>query len=246
MGKKFWVFPIEPDMADGVREIAVSLQQDDIGSSDLDSLRRRLVRSLNQIIDAGFEFYYQRPAEYSSLNAVVQGAIQSIIYTIRQSIHMVVQRVFKSMSLEDLRAMANYLDSMVLPPRDQGQPALLAHPLGDSLSRRIDELMDTIRNSDSVSEYDGELYRTFAEVVEVSVRFYYREPTNMVSLNPIAKKAADLGINTTISGVKKILKRVVREVKHEEVSVLPDNIDFLVEERDLDYRVCDPEFIETK
>ncbi len=246
MSERFWVFPIDPEQGESVRQIAVSLQPGDLKKTELERLRKDLVRSLNAVIDSGFEFYYERPSENSSLKPMVQRTIRSIINTVRQAIHLVVQRVFKSMPHADLARMANYMDSMVLPPREEGRPALLAYPLGDELSQRLDELMEMIRQSDQVSDYDQALYRLFTDIVEASVRYYYREPTNMVSLNRFAKKAADVGIDTTIKGIKSILKRVVKEVKHEEVAALPDNIHFLVADRELDYKPCSPDFISEK
>ena len=246
VSERFWVFPIDPGLGETVRQVAVSLQPSDLTKAELERLRKELVRSLNAVIDAGFEFYYQRPSENSSLNPMVLRTIRSIINRVRQAIHLVVQRVFKSMPHEDLARMANYMDSMVLPPREEGKPALLAFPLGNELSERLDALMDAIRHSDKLSDYDQALYRFFVDIVEASVRYYYREPTTMVSLNRFAKKAADLGIDTTVKGVKSILKKVIKEVDHADVSALPDNIHFLVADRELSYQPCSPDFISDK
>lgn len=49
-----------------------------------------------------------------------------------------------------------------------------------------------------------------------------------------------------VKGIKSVIKHVLRDVPREEALALPDNIRFLLAERDFDYPVCEPQFIGNK
>ena len=247
MGSKtYWVFPISKSLGEQIRQLAVDLHQGAISQRQLAMARTDFITHLNAAIDAGFAFYYQVPMENSSsVGPVVRKTVDSIMSAVRHGIHAVVQRVFKNIALQDLQTMAWYLDSMVMRA-ESGERDLLAFPLGDDLTRQLYEVMNHIRSSNQVADYSREVYQLFADIISASVYYYYQLPTGQIALNRIAKKAADVGIGSTVKGIKSVLKHIIKDVDHEEVVMLPDNIHFLIAERDLDYGVCEPVFIKEK
>lgn len=245
MSDTFWVFPVSAELAQDIRQLAVELDGGLSGGAVSD-IRNRFVRTLNVSIDAGFHFYYTVPMEYSrSVGTLVRKTVDSIISAARHGIHLVIQQVFKGLSVRDLQSMAWYLDSMVVPAHSQDK-ALLAFPLKADLVKRLDNLMESIRASDQVATYSRELYGVFSDIIDASVYYYYQKPTNEIHLNRLAKKAADLGIHSTVKGIKSVIKHVLKDVSHEEALALPDNMHFLLAERNLNYLVGEARFIAEK
>lgn len=242
-----WVFPIDKGLQSEVREVAVALHQQHHSDQELQQVRKSFVHALNGVIDAGFDFYYVKPAADSdSLGPMVRRAVDSIMNTVRQAIHLVVQRIFRNMPLANLRVMAYYMDSMILTAPKNEDIGLLALPLNDGLGEQLMGVMDKIQASDEIHEYSDELLQVFSDIVMESAHYYYHLPTNYIKLNRFAKKAADIGVDTTVKGIKTVLKRVVREIDHKDISELPKYIHYLVVKVDVPYTVCAPEFIADK
>jgi len=243
-----WVFPIPGKLQQEVREIAVQLHSGEVSEQRLRVLRKELVHALNGIIDSGFVFYYEKPSEKDdSLSPMVKRTIDSIIGTVRGAIHLVVQRVFKAMPAADLKVMAYYLDSMVVTRSlSDKRIACLAFPLGDEVRGQLAHVMSCVEKSEDISHYSVELTRAFIEIVRESVHYYYHLPTGYIKINRFAKKAADIGIDTTVKGIQRIIKRVIKDVSHKDVVLLFENLHNLVFTADTSYQICSPEFVSDK
>ena len=243
----FWVFPIKKDDQKRVRLIAKKLHSDGIERLDPIEIRNDLVSSLNSIIDSAFSFYYEKPSgEKDSLTPMVRKAANSIVNTVKKAIHLVIQRVFKKMSLKDLSGMAAYLDSMAISEATEDSQAYLGFPLNDELKQHLDDLMNAISESAHIKQYSDKISPFFHDVVRESTLHYYHKPMKLVSVKGFAKKAADLGIETTEKGILKLVKYLLREISHEDIKGLPEQIELVALTLDLPYEVCTSKFIEDK
>lgn len=241
----FWVFPIKAALGNSIRDITLSLHNTDIPQAERERNRKALVHALNAVIDSGFEFYYVIPSKNNnSLSPLVRRTIDSIMSTVRAGIHLVVQRVFKNMPAKDLYLMACYMDSMII--RNDTDTSYLAFPLTPQLRDQFSNVLEKVNASDSLSEYSEDLIKVFSDLVSESAKYYYFQPTDIINLNGFAKKAADLGIEGTVKGIKKVIRHVVKDIAHQDVKLLFKNIHFLVIAADLPYEVCSTEFIEDK
>ena len=241
----FWAFPIDIELQAEVREIALSLHHDKISKGELDAARKHFVHALNKVIDSGFEFYYEKPtANDKNLSPLVKRTVDSVIHTVRGAIHLVVQRVFKSMPLQDLKLMGYYLDSMVIPNNDTY--AYLAYPLSQSIREKFIAVAHQVEHSDAMDNYAKPLTAIFSDVVKESTHYYYHAPTDLIKLNRIAKKAADLSIDGAANGIQKILRRVIKDVSHKQVKLLFSNLHVMLISADINYAVAKPQFIPEK
>ena len=241
----FWAFPIEVSLQTEVREIALALHHDKVSEKELVAARKQFVHALNKVIDAGFEFYYQKPTENDgNLSPIVKRTVDSVINTVRHAIHIVVQRVFKNMPVHDLKLMGYYLDSMVIPNNEKY--AYLAFPLNETIRSGFINVHRKITRTDHKEDYGRELVAIFTHVVKESTHYYYHAPTDLITLNRIAKKAADISIDGAANGIQKIIGRVIKDISHKQVVLLFKNLHLMLVSSDLNYSVASPHFIPNK
>ncbi len=241
----YWAFPIKGDLQREIRCIAEILHHCQRQHREAGASRDELVKALNEVVDSGFEFYYVRPtAERQDLSPMVRRAVDSVMNAVRRAIHLVIQRVFKKMSLEDLCVMANYLDSLAIEDR-QGD-TWLAYPLNTGLRDRLVSLVARIGYAEARNLYERDLVVFFADIVSESAHYYYHQPVTMINLSGFAKKATDVAIDTTVKALQSLLERVIKDLSHDAISQLPDMLDYLIVSADLTYQVGGGEFIEYK
>lgn len=241
-----WAFPIESVHQEKIRSIAETFHCSDAPWTNQNHARDEFVSSLNSVVDAGFYFYYGRPSEQSdALSPVMRKVADSVVNTVRKSIHMVIQRVFKKMSLSDLKVMSCYMDSMVITNPDDNQ-SYIAFPLSDGLRQQFIDTMGKIKQEEHIESYSAELAELFGSVVKDSAHYYYRFPTEMVNIGGFAKKAADLGIDTTVKGLQSLIRRVLKDISHKDVENFPDTLDRLIYTFDVPYATCTSQYIENK
>ena len=242
----YWVFPIERGHHVTIRRLAMTLaRQGGVGVSSA-SDRVELVASLNVIIDAGFDFYYQKPSsEDDNLSPMMRRAAESVVRTMRKAIHAVVQRVFKKLSHNDLILMAFYLDSMALADTENGQE-FIGFPLNESLHNQLRSGMERIRTETDIAAYSNDLINLFSEIVRESVHYYCFLPTSRVNIGGLSKKAADLGMDAVVKAINGLIRRLLKDIAHDDIKELPQNIADVVVHLDLPYKACTTEFIQSK
>lgn len=241
----YWAFPIPHSLEIELREIALLLHRQQVSERDLGETRPRFVKALNKSIDSGFEFYYQKPtSEEGTLSPLVKRTVDSIMSTVRHAIHLVVQRLFKKMPLHELKLMAYYLDSMILPENDRY--AHLAFPLKEDIQAGFLRVYETIEQTESMDEYSGELAKMLSSVVRESTHYYYHKPTDLLTINRIIKKAADLSIDGATSGIERILRHVIKDISHKQVTLLFSNLHYLLIPADPGFAVATATFVPDK
>lgn len=241
----FWAFPINITIQEEVREIALALHHDKVSEKELASAREHFVHALNKVIDSGFEFYYQKPTEKEgNLSPIVKRTVDSVINTVRHAIHIVVQRVFKSMPIQDLKLMGYYMDSMVIPHNEKY--AYLAFPINENIRSGFIDIHDKVTRSNSKENYGPELAVIFSSIVKESTHYYYHAPTDLIKLNRIAKKAADISIDGAANGIQKVIRRVIKDISHKQVKLLFNNLDVMLVSPDINCQVASPQFIPEK
>lgn len=245
-----WVFPLSVALQRDVRQVALDFNSGSIDKAKLPAVKKGFVHSLNAVIDSGFDFYYVKPSQHNNtLSPMAQKTVDSIVATVRGAIHLVVQRLFKKMSHKDLQSTAYYLDSMIVEKPDAKSDDYryyLVFPLDETVRVKFAEVLKAIEESQTVESYASELIEVFKEIVSEAVRYYYYLPTEYIGVSGFAKKAADLGMDTTVKGIQRIIRRVIKEVSHKEVVLFADSLPHFVFTADVPYAVCAPKFAEGK
>ena len=238
----FWVFPIDEQLKAEVRQLSRDLHLNK-NTLDTSAQRKHLVHALNAIIDTGFEFYYDKPAsDEDRLSPMVRGTVNSIIKTVRGAIHLVVQRVFKNIPRNDLKLLAYYLDSMILTSPVQSGQSYLAFPLALSIREDLHRVMEKVDQSDAIDRYGEDLAAVLNDIITSSTHYYYHFPTEFVALKGFVKKAADIGIDSTVKGIQKIVRRVLKDIDHDDVALMFGNLERLVLTMDVPHKVCVAEY----
>ncbi|MCG8673088.1 MAG: hypothetical protein MI867_27095 [Pseudomonadales bacterium] len=238
----FWVFPIEEALKQEVRQLSRDLHLNK-DALDTAAQRKHLVHALNAIIDAGFEFYYDKPtSDDDRLSPMVRRTVNSIIKTVRGAIHLVVQRVFKNIPRNDLKLLAYYLDSMILTSAEREGQTYLAFPLEMSIREDLYKVMEKVNGSDSMHHYGEDLAAVLNDIIASSTHYYYHFPTEFVALGGFVKKAADVGIDSTVKGVQRIVRRILKDIDHDDVALMFGNLEYLVLTMDVPHKVCVAEY----
>ncbi len=242
----YWAFPIDVALENEVRQITLALHNNQVAAQQLDATRQQFVHALNGVIDAGFDFYYTTPASNDEhLNPLLKRTVESIIKTVRGAIHLVVQKVFKNMPLQELTLIAYYMDSMIIPGDEEHRPRL-AYPLSDTARTGFIAVEKQIQGSDSTTGYASELGAVFSNIVKDGIHYYYHAPTDLITLNRIAKKAADLTMDGVAGGINKVIRHVLKDVSHKNVVWLFDHLHVMLLAAELDYPVASANFVATK
>ena len=243
----YWVFPIENVHQKNFRRIAVALNRSESNTLDKIKVKDEFVQSLNSVVNAALDFYYVKPsANDNTLSPMAKKAADSVVNTVRKAIHLVIQRVFKKMSLKDLTTMACYMDSMGITNLQEGGLSYIAFPLNNALQDQLSVVMSRINSESEIECYSTDLIGLFSNIVKEGARYYYHKPTEMVDVGGFTKKAADLGIDTTVKGIQGLIRRVVKDISHKDIELLPDNIGQLVVNFNVPHEVCSAVFIEDK
>lgn len=243
----YWVYPIELAHLHDIRGIAVKLNCSASKTIDKAEIRNNLVQSLNCVVDAGFDFFYVKPSiNNDSLSPMARKAADSVVNTVRKAIHLVIERVFKKMSLEDLSTTACYMDSMGITNPEEGGLSYIAFPLNEVLQSKLYLVMNKINEEPEIERYSSELVTFLSDIVHESAHYYYHLPTGLVHIGGFSKKAADLGIDTTVKGIQGLLRTVVKDISHHDIKHLPDNVDQLIVTFPVAHNVCSAVFIANK
>lgn len=220
----YWGFPIRDELHEEARETAERIQKGDDGAKKLSGDAANIVI---QLTDHGLESYYQRPTEIAPLSGGLQKTADSGIKAVMSAIRMVIRQFFSKRSEDELRELSVYLESMLWVHPETGE-AHLVFSIDDELHQRATDLIEQTRNDSHPENYIGDVIDTLCEVVELSIQNYYHQPTDKVSMGRVTKKSADMGISTAEKGIRRLLDKLLRSLKHEQLVELSYHLESLI------------------
>ncbi len=224
-----WGFPIDQDLHTSARETAQRIQADDgQGTRALSQEAAQVVVKLTQ---HGLQSYYYRPTEIVPLTPTLKKTADTGIKAIMAAIQMVIKQFFSKRSDEELKELSGYLEHMLWQRSDSSEPHLV-FSVHEELHQRAIALIAQVRTESDTSAYIDGVIDALCEIVDLSIVHYYQHPTSKVSMGRISKKTADVGINTAEKGIRKLIDRLLRDLKHEQLVELSYHLESLIHTRE--------------
>ncbi|MDX1756138.1 MAG: hypothetical protein R3175_08780 [Marinobacter sp.] len=226
--KALWGFPIDEDLHTSAQETAQRIQSDNgQGTKALSQEAAQVVVSLTQ---HGLQSYYHRPTEIVPLTPGLKRTADTGIKAIMGAIQMVVKQFFNKRNEDELKELSAYLEQMLWVHPERSEPHLV-FSVHAELHQRALALIDQVRSERDTSRYIDGVIDALCEIVDLSIVNYYHQPVSKVSMGRVSKKTADMGINTAEKGIRKLIDKLLRDLKHEQLVELSYHLESLIHTR---------------
>lgn len=223
--KALWGFPIDDELHTDARETAERIRgTNGDGTRKLSEDAARVVIKLTH---HGLQSYYHRPTEIVPLTPGMKKTADTGIKAIMGAIQMVIKQFFSKRSEAELKELSVYLEQMLWVHPDSAEPHLVFH-VHEELHGRALDLIAQVRTDSDTSLYIDGVIDALCDIVDLSIVNYYHEPTNRVSLGKISKKTADLGISTAEKGIRKLIDKLLRDLRHKQLVELSYHLESLI------------------
>ena len=220
-----WGFPIHSELHTRAQQVLQQIHEaDERRAAELNAAAADVVIGLTK---HGLEHYYHKPTEIVPLSPGIKKTADTGIKAVMGGINLVIKQFFKKRSADELKDLSLYLDSMLWVHPDKGEPHLVFHVHAE-LHQRAIQLIQRVRTESSSEAYIDEVVDTLCEVVSLSVTHYYEHPTNKVSLGRVTKKTADVSISGVEKGIRKLIDKLLREVRHEQMVMLSFHLETML------------------
>ncbi|MDC0661527.1 hypothetical protein [Marinobacter sp. SS21] len=220
-----WGFPIDQDLHTSARETARRIQTDN-GQSTRE-LSQEAAQVVVKLTQHGLQSYYYRPTEIVPLTPALKKTADTGIKAILAAIQMVIKQFFSKRSDEELKELSAYLEHMLWQRPGSAEPHLV-FSVHAELHQRALALIAQVRTESDTSAYIDGVIDALCEIVDLSIVHYYRQPTSKVSMGRVSKKTADVGISTAEKGIRKLIDRLLRDLKHEQLMELSYHLESLI------------------
>lgn len=220
-----WGFPIDDELHADAQATAERIRNErNLGTRKLSEDAARVVIKLTH---HGLQSYYHRPTEIVPLTPGLKKTADTGIKAIMAAIQMVIKQFFSKRSEEELVELSIYLEQMLWVHPERAEPHLVFH-VHEELHGRALDLIAQVRADSDTSRYIDGVIDALCEIVDLSIVNYYHEPTNRVALGKISKKTADLGINTAEKGIRKLIDKLLRDLRHRQLVELSYHLESLI------------------
>ena len=105
-------FPISPDLHARVREVLAALRDAERASD----LAPELAKIVTEMTDRGLGYYFLRPLEVAGMGRISQATAKVGIASAGRGIPLIVRKILSSASDEELLALAEFVESLLVGP----------------------------------------------------------------------------------------------------------------------------------
>lgn len=222
----FWAYPIGSELALKTLDVIQEISQTE-AATNVEMLNRKVAEVLKPLTEDGLVAYYHRPSETIEMSPLLRKTADAGVNSVKKAIFLVIQTIFKKMPLEQLKALAGYMESMIYRDGEDGEYHV-AFVLEAELAVRASELIERVRTDRLTKLYMKELIQALGDLVHEGVEHYYSKPSDLITLGRITKKAADIGIDTAEKGVRGLIRKILRELPHDALVQLADYVETLM------------------
>ncbi|SFM36138.1 hypothetical protein [Marinobacter zhejiangensis] len=224
-----WGFPIDDGLHVDARETAERIRSDDGGATR--KLSEEAAHLVIRLTHHGLQSYYHRPTEIVPLTSGLKKTADTGIKAIMGAIQLVIKQFFSKRSEEELKELSQYLEQMLWVHPERSEPHLVFHVHAELHERALD-LIAQVRSDTNTSLYIDGVIDALCEIVDLSIVNYYHEPTNRVAMGRVSKKTADLGISTAEKGIRKLIDKLLRDLRHAQLVELSYHLESLIHTKD--------------
>ena len=189
----------------------------ELASSPSRSMAPDIVRLLELFSDECMDAYFLNPVEMIDLNPMGKKVVLGGVSAIKKTIKLALRKVLGKVPNNELVALADYIDSMLLKPEEGADlPTYIAVALPDELYQRIADVVKRGRDTEPHLVAKG-FSIALCELVDVAIESYFERPIEMMRLGYLSEKIARLANDTVSSGAKTVIKKVTKTMRNEEL-----------------------------
>ncbi len=182
-----------------------------------------LMRVMEDFVDEAIQVYFVQPMEVAQLNPVGRKMVMVAVTTIRKTAQLVLGKVLKKLSNEELVPIAEYMDEVMFRDRCNPEAAgFIAFPLSNELRERFRQIAQRAHTGQP-HQVVPDLVEAFSAITDEALKAFFEKPVALLKLGPVLKKMTVLGVDTTRSATNTLLKKLFNTM---EPSQLVASIDY--------------------
>src|SRR3990167_3785886 len=178
---------------------------------------------LQQVLDAFvnqcLQVFFLAPADVAGLNPVSRKLLTTAIATIRKTLQLVVGRITRKLGNREMRPLAQFMDEVMF--RDRSRPdglAFIAFELEDDLSEQLQQLQQTCLTGNT--DVTDAMVAAFQAMAEEGITRFFAEPVATLTLGPVLRKIAEMGVDTTRSVTATLIRRLFAMLSREQMAAV--------------------------
>lgn len=207
---RYFGYPITPQLYQQVVDTIAGIQQ----GGDTRALCEQAAETLIAITDAGFDAYYERPAQLAKISHAVKRATDTGIHAVQKGIHLVIRKLLKNRSNKDLARLANNFSYLVCVDNHNPALAYACFQLEEDLYQRVVTNMRRVHEDPNIQSYRRDVIESVEDLIGAGVDVFYTKPVDQADIGKITRKAADLGIHTVQKGSNAVVHRLFKDMDH--------------------------------
>lgn len=222
----YWGFPVTQELYTRLDSI---ISQTRAAQGADKQLNKALSDAVYELVKEGLQAYYHGPTQLLPMNPSKQKAFDSGVKVITGAIKLVIGKFFGSLDPQRLLAVANYVDDLLHAPAG-AEPARLMFALEPALQQRVSFSLQQVCDQDVTEQDIQDLIKAMQQIVQVSIRHYYEQPADLVSLGRITRSVTDLAIRNVQKAFDSFLEKMLSKLDHENVTKLSDYLGSMLHE----------------
>lgn len=207
---RYFGYEITPPLYQQVVKTIQRIQQ----GGDTKKLCALSADTLIAITDAGFDAYYEKPAQLAKISSTVRRAADAGIHAVQKGIHLVIRKLLKNRSIEDLERLANNLSYLICLGNDGPDRAYACFRLEEQLYQRVVSNMARVQQDPNLESYRQDVIVSVEDLIAAGIDVFYTKPVDQAQIGKITRKAADIGIHTVQKGSNAVVHRLFKDMDY--------------------------------
>lgn len=207
---RYFGYPIDRALYQQVVDTITRINQ----GGDTRKLSELAADTLIAITDAGFDAYYERPAQLANISHSLKRATDTGIHAVQKGIHLVIRKLLKNRSIKDLERLANNFSYLVCIDNADDTKAYACFQLEESLYQRVVANMKRVHEDPNIESYRRDVIQSVEDLIGAGIDVFYTQPVDQADIGRITRKAADLGIHTVQKGSNAVVHRLFKEMDY--------------------------------
>lgn len=229
---RFFGYAIEPALYQQVINTINEINQ----GQDTKHLGELAAAALIAITDAGFNAYYERPAQLAHISPRIKKATDAGIHTVQKGIHLVIRKLMKNRSHKDLKMLAGNLAYLICVDNKDPSKAYSCFRLEENLYQKVVANMRKVHEDQNVDNYRQDIIESVEALITTGIDNFYTIPTQRADIGRITRKAADIGVNAVHKGINAVVHRLFKDMDHATLLPMAEYFEMLLHDEVLTYK----------
>ena len=185
-----------------------------------DKLNSYAADTLIDITNSGFLAYYDTPTSLVKLSSTTKLATDAGVHTVQKAIQMVIRKLIRKRSIDDLKNLAFNLSHLICLNNDNPSDTYACFRIPKSLYDKAQGVIVKVQNDPNPDLYRHEIIETIEDMIGVGIDMFYTRPVSQANIGKLTRKAADVSMGGVQKGINGVINRLFRNMDHEELTTL--------------------------